>query len=331
MLQLKKYPKRSTHWYMRGTIAGKEIFETTGTSDKARADAYRRQRERELYDQLALGKKPPVTFAEAAAAYIRAGGESKHLNRIVPRIGTKTLTELNQSEIDKVAAELHPDAKASTVNRQLINQVITVQRYATSTGMVDGLLPKLRRRKETKPVVSPADDDHLDRLLPHLSVGLRALIILMTFTGLRTGEALRVTAADIRDGYVLVPKTKNGDPRMVPIPDGWEYPPGGWGYQTTQGVGAALRRAHVSAELPYRDGHELGRHAFAARWLRSGGSMKGLQLAGGWRKFSIPADIYGHLEMTDVHEQMRQLSRRAAKGGVDTDPCINFGEQTKSS
>ena len=39
--------------------------------------------------------------------------------------------------------------------------------------------------------------------------------------------------------------------------------------------------------------------------------MKGLQLAGGWKKFAIPAEIYGHLEITGVHSQMRELS-----GGV---------------
>ena len=100
---------------------------------------------------------------------------------------------------------------------------------------------------------------------------------------------------------------------MVPVPHGWEWPLGGWGVSTTQGVGKALRRAHRAAGLPYRDGHELGRHAFAARWLRAGKGMKGLQIAGGWKKFSIPADIYGHLEISDVHQQMRELSKIRAK------------------
>jgi hypothetical protein len=33
-LQLKHYPKRSQHWYIRGTVRGQPIFETTGTDDK---------------------------------------------------------------------------------------------------------------------------------------------------------------------------------------------------------------------------------------------------------------------------------------------------------
>jgi integrase len=70
--------------------------------------------------------------------------------------------------------------------------------------------------------------------LPHLPDGLMRLIWLMSYTGLRTGEALRVCPADIREGFAMVGKTKNGEPRMVPLPEGWAYPAGGWGYTTTQ-------------------------------------------------------------------------------------------------
>ena len=100
---------------------------------------------------------------------------------------------------------------------------------------------------------------------------------------------------------------------MVPLPEGWEYPSGGWGYTTTQGVGKALRRAHKVAGLPYRDGHELGRHAFAARFLKAGGGIKQLKEAGGWKKLAVVDQTYGHLEMTDVHDFVRGLSRNFAK------------------
>jgi integrase len=143
------------------------------------------------------------------------------------------------------------------------------------------------RRSEDKPQINPADDSHLDRLLPHLSEGLEALILLMTYTGLRTGEALRVMPEHVGNGYALAGKTKNGEPRMVPLPEGWQYPASGWGYTTSQGVGQALQRAHAAAGLPYRDGHELGRHAFAARFLKAGGSIKRLKEAGGWKKLSV--------------------------------------------
>jgi integrase len=307
VLKLKKYP-RSRHWYVRGTVKGQRIFESAGTADRAHAEEYRRRREAEVYDYLALGRQHPTTFAEACEAYIARGGQQRFLLPLLDWFKDRPVAEIRQADVDACAAALYPGCKASTVNRQCISPVITIIKGAVEAEMPGAALRKIRRRREEKPQVTPADDEHIARLLPHLKPGLRELILLMTYTGLRTGEALRVQPDDIRDGYALAGRTKNGEARMVPLPQGWSWPEGGWGYRTTQGVGEALQRAHRAAGLPYRDGHELGRHAFAARWLRAGGSMKGLQIAGGWKKFAIPADIYGHLEVTDIHEKMRQLS-----------------------
>ena len=191
--------------------------------------------------------------------------------------------------------------------------MVAIMRSAVRAKLPGAYVPIWERRDEDRPQIHPADDAHIDALLPYLDDGLMRLIWLMSFTGLRTGEALRVDQEGIRDGYAVVGKTKNGDPRMVPLPEGWEYPSGGWGYTTTQGVGKALRRAHKVAGLPYRDGHELGRHAFAARFLKAGGGIKQLKEAGGWKKLAVVDQTYGHLEMTDVHDFVRGLSRNFAK------------------
>jgi integrase len=309
MLKLKKLPGgRSPFWYVRGKVKGHLVFESTGTPDKGKAEEYRRKREAEVYDFIALGRQRPTTFADACEAYLNSGGDERFLIPLLEHFADTPIADIRQAQVDACAAKLYPEAKASTVNRQCISRVITVIKYAADAEMPGAILRKLKRRRELKPVVTPATDAHIEALVPHLPDGLRALIAMMTFTGLRTGEALKVSEGDVRDGFIHIPKTKNDEPRMVPVPAGWEWPSGGWGYTTSQGVGKALQRAHKAAGLAYRDGHELGRHAFAARWLRSGKGMKGLQLAGNWKKFAVPADIYWHLEITDVHSQMRELS-----------------------
>ncbi|HLO78156.1 MAG TPA: tyrosine-type recombinase/integrase [Magnetospirillum sp.] len=313
MLRLKKYPKRSPNWFVRGTVAGIELFESTGTPDRARAEAYRLKREREVYDAARLGEVRPATFADAVTAYLNKGKPGRFLTPLLDHFKERPLPEIGQAEIDEAARLLYPGAKASTLNRQVYGPMVAVMRSAVRSRLPGAYVPIWERRDEERPQVSPADDAHLDKLLPHLADGLMRLVWLMTYTGLRTGEALRVRPGDIRDGYAVVGKTKNGEPRMVPIPEGWEYPAGGWGYSTTQGVGKALRAAHKAAGLPYRDGHELGRHAFAARFLKAGGNIKRLKEAGGWKKLSVVDDAYGHLEMTDVHDFMRGLSRNRAK------------------
>jgi integrase len=309
MLRLKKYGK-SPYWQIRGTVKGVLIHRSSGTADRGKAEEYRRKLEAETYDFIALGKEPPATFADAAIVYVNKGGETKYLKRISRYFGDTPLRDIGQVEIDRAAQELYPNAKASTINRSLISPYITVVRSAIRAELPGAVLRPVERRKETKPVITPASDEHIAKLLPHCSEGLAALITLMTYTGLRTGEALRVKREDVRDGMVNVDTTKNGEPRRIPIPSGWTFPRGSWGLSTTQGVGRALRAAHKRAGLEYRDGHELGRHAFAARWLASGHSIKGLKEAGGWKNLAVVDEKYGHMEITHLHATMRELSRK---------------------
>lgn len=309
MLRLKKYAK-SPYWQVRGTVAGKLIHQSTGTVDKPTAEKFRRKLEKETYDYFALGEELPATFADAVTVYAKKGGEKRYLTRLLDYFKEKPLKEIGQTEINDAVEALYPNARASTINRSLISPYITVVRAAIKAELPAAVLRPIERRRETKPIVTPADDEHIAKLLLHCNEGLAALITLMTYTGLRTGEALRVKQEDCKDGWVTVERTKNGDGRRIPAPVGWIFPLHGFGFSTTQGVGRALRKAHGLAGIPYRDGHELGRHTFAARWLASGASIKGLKEAGGWRKLAVVDSIYGHMEMTKVHETMRELSRK---------------------
>lgn len=312
MLRLKKYPSRSPNWIIFGTVAGVRVFESTGTRDRDQAEAYRIKRERDIYETAKLGKVHPATFADAVIVYLNKGKKARFMTPLLDHFKETPLPEIGQTAVDDAARVLYPSAKASTLNRQLYGPMVAVLRSAARAGLPGATVPMIERRAEERPKVTPAEDAHITALMPHLSDGLRKLIWLMTCTGLRTGEALRVTAGDVRDGFIHVGRTKNGDPRMVPVPGGWEYPSGGWGYTTTQGVGKALRDAHKAAGLPYRDGHELGRHAFAARFLKAGGSLKALKEAGGWKKLAVVDQSYGHLEITGVHDFMRGLSQKFA-------------------
>lgn len=309
MLRLKKYAK-SPYWQVRGTVAGKLIHQSTGTTDRAIAEKFRRKLEKETYDYFALGETLPATFADAVTVYAKKGGEKKYLTRLLDYFKEKPLKDIGQQEINDAVEALYPSAKASTVNRSLISPFITVVRSAIKAELPGAVLRPIERRREIKPIVTPADDEHIAKLLPHCSEGLAALITLMTYTGLRTGEALRVKREDVKDGYVTVEHTKNGKPRRIPVPHQFNFPKGGFGFSTSQGVGRALRAAHTRAELPYRDGHELGRHAFAFRWLGAGNSLKGLKEAGGWDTLKIVDEIYGHLEQSPIHDTMRELSRK---------------------
>src|SRR6476660_7608509 len=67
--------------YLRGTVRGIRVFETTGTHDKKVADAIRIKREAALLNESVFGKKATVSFAEGALSYLAAGGEPKYLGK----------------------------------------------------------------------------------------------------------------------------------------------------------------------------------------------------------------------------------------------------------
>jgi integrase/recombinase XerD len=131
-----------------------------------------------------------------------------------------------------------------------------------------------------------------------------ALVRLLAETGLRAGEALALTIADVdlAAGTVLVRRGKGGKGRMAPF-----------GPQTARAIDRylRLRRAHRLAPTPalwvgnrgkgfgydglyaaLRDRAELAgikgfhphvlRHTAASRWLAAGGSEGGLMAVAGW-------------------------------------------------
>jgi integrase len=244
--------------------------------------------------------------------YLDRGGEARFLLPISDLWEGKSLSEITQQEVDRVARELYPNGSAATLVRQVYGPVVSVLRAAKGSELVGSFVPLLRKPRVRRQPVTYATDGYLAMLLEHCPHNLRSAVLLMTFTGLRTGEVLRLTEEDfrVRPGWVSALKTKTGKPRMIPLPDGWEYPQGGFGFRSSQGFNKALRRACEAAGLPYLSGHKIGRHAFAARLLAAGHSLKVVKEAGGWASMKVLEENYGHLELSQVHEAMRAVSRK---------------------
>ncbi|MFT8956678.1 MAG: site-specific integrase, partial [Gluconobacter oxydans] len=68
---------RSETYYVRGTVKGQSVYESSGTSDPQQAEEYRAKREAELWQESIYGKRAVVTFAHAVAAYVEAEPRSE--------------------------------------------------------------------------------------------------------------------------------------------------------------------------------------------------------------------------------------------------------------
>jgi len=88
------------------------------------------------------------------------------------------------------------------------------------------------------------------------------------------------------------------DERVMPHGERW----------CTSAINQALERAADKAGVRRLYTHSVGRHAFAARLLRQGKSLKFVQSAGGWETLEIVARHYGHLEQSDLRSAVQDSS-----------------------
>lgn len=232
-----KVCRRGRFWYLRGTVCGIAVYETTGLeTDRPRelAEALRIRREQELLDRRVYGHRPTVTFAEAAAAYLehRRPGKAEHAYAFrlltywapgwdvsgAPRGGWRLVREIDQAELGRcLDAVLRPGAEPST--RARLQSVVTaILSQAARAGWCDVpafISPKLRQKRIRW--LAPAE---AGELLATAGDHLRPLLIFLLGTGARLSEALDLgwQDVDLADARVLFHDTKNGDRRVARLP-----------------------------------------------------------------------------------------------------------------
>lgn len=81
----------SPFWYIRGSVRGIRVDESTGLSDRGAAEEARILREAELVHRSIHGDSATRTFAEAALSYMEAGGERTHLTPLLKHFGSMRL------------------------------------------------------------------------------------------------------------------------------------------------------------------------------------------------------------------------------------------------
>jgi integrase len=322
--------KRGKHWFARGTvpfrqadgkIARVRIEESTHETGKVAA-ARAADRLWEFYSEQAYRPKPKPspTFTDAAITYVESKNPSKRnrqlLAKLVAHFGETPIDQIDQAAVAEAAHRIYAGATPSTHVRAVFAPVTTVLRLS-------GVKPDFKRpRIDNTPKQVPPDDfyDHVLRVADNR---LAALIIFLTLTGRRIGDALQ--AIDNGDGTATIGRTKTGSSVVCVVPDLVKsllandcVAGAGWGsrlfpYGSTRTVYRHLHNACERAGVPYYGTHALGRHAFATRLLKQGKSLKFVQEAGGWKNIKVPASHYLHLEQSDVQDEVKKIGDQWSK------------------
>lgn len=214
----------SAYWQLIGTINGRRIRESTGTTVRRRAEEYRAKRESEIWQASIYGEKSVITFSHAVAAYLEA--EERHsatkayLARLLEFFRNTKLLEINQARLDEAYRAVLIKGMASspaTKKRAVNTPVSAVMRFAAQRGWCE--LPAfapVRMKEKSVPFLYP---DEVIRLISSAAEHLKPLLIFLVGTGARSSEALELEWNDVDlKGRRAVLWQKQGNQRHIDLP-----------------------------------------------------------------------------------------------------------------
>ena len=146
---LKKF-KRGRVWYVRGSVRGIRVYETTGTADANRAEEYRARREAQLWDRSVSGERGTHPFGEAVLIYLeeRRPGPPFRCVTIPPLVehfGRWPVNNITQAAVDQYIAKYHAGSAPGTRVKGVITPLTAVLAWQRSAGWCD--LPAFERPK----------------------------------------------------------------------------------------------------------------------------------------------------------------------------------------
>lgn len=315
-MPLKLVKRHGANWYIRGTIRGVTVDETTGTDDKGRAEEIRIRREAEILDRSIHGVRKTATFLEASVQYLLEGGDKRFVNIVARHFGTMPLADVDQGAIDRAARVLYPNASAATRNRQVYTPISAVLHFAAKKRLCDR--PVISRPKQPKGRVRWISRDEADRLIAASAPHLKPLLTFLLFTGARLSEALYLdwNHVDLSRSHVAFLDTKTNDDRGVPLhpavvtalanlphrtgavfrrPDGRPYEEkDDGGGQIKTGFKGACRRAGIDDFTP----HDC-RHTWATWHYAANRDLIALMKLGGWKSEKMVLR-YAHINVDNL-------------------------------
>lgn len=305
-------------WTVAFSLKGRRVRRRLGIREKRFREIARRAADA-IYEEawqrhLAPAAPAEPTFAEAAAGYVRAGGEARFLAPLMEHFGPETTIDaIDELEITGAGAVLYPNRAPDTIRRQVRVPVKAVIRWARG---------ERRQPRSDQPRTRWLTPEEVERLIPVCDPLTLQKAAFLLGSGCRTGEMFALDAAELnlatRQAFVADPK--NGRPRWVSLPARavalmGELPGVGAVFRTPKGLpyklrvrgggqmAAAFAKARELAGLgPEVTPHVL-RHTWATWFYAQTRDFGALMDLGGWVKADM-ANRYRKLAPADLAERL---------------------------
>jgi len=228
------YKRGNVYWICYKGLDGRMIRESSGSSKYSRAVELLTDRRKDVQD----GKEPQSkrianhTFKELAEEYLvwaqrQRGFRQKQsiIKQLVSVFGKSTLRAFSSRVLEQYQTErMQQGNKPATINRHLatIKHMFT---KAVEWDMVEeGTLKRIRKAKlleESNRRLRYLCKEECQALVESCDRHLKPIITVALNTGMRKSEILflKWDNVDLRNGFILLRETKNGERREIPIND----------------------------------------------------------------------------------------------------------------
>ena len=217
-------PQRRTPFYsVRGTYLGHYVNRSLKTGEKTLAKKLIKQLESDI-ERGAFTTGHSLGFAEAASAYMKAGGERSYLAPIISYFRHMPLAEIDQVAIDNAAAALYPTATAATLNRQVYTPISAVLKRAGEERKIKR--PRGWRGQRLTHWLTPQQAFAIFKATAKIKAPaktratFRVFLITLCYTGMRLSEGAASKSGRHRseNQNCGLYRTKNDKPRLVYLP-----------------------------------------------------------------------------------------------------------------
>lgn len=300
--------RRGKVWHYAGTVAGRRLRGSTGSTDKKIAERIAAEVENKAWRGHLDGPGATLMFSQAALAYRGAGKDDRFLSEIEDYWKDTLVPSITGEGIRRMAKQIYPDHANSTINRQGIVPAQAIINYASELGWCAPI--KVKRYKVAAQTKVPASRHWVQAFasqaveddLRHLA----ALCLFMFGTGARRGEACALTWSDIDvfKKVAVINQTKVEVVRTAHMPQAvivalMNIPSNRnpndlvFGYASGESVGKVWGNVCDRAAIERLTPH-CCRHGFATTMLQAGIDPKTVAVRGGWKDVSTVMKFYAH-------------------------------------
>lgn len=321
--------KRGDIFYVRGTVRGRRIYETAGTSERQLAEAYRAKREAELFEASVFGERAVVSFRRAALSYLdfqpRSERTKDYVARLVDHFADTRLGKIDQAEADRSVEKIVGLNAAPATKVRVVYTPLTA--ILTHAARRDWCAAPSFETPPTPPGktrwLTPTE---AEALIGAAAAHLRPMLTFYLCTGARVSEAIELpwSDVDLAAGRAVLRDTKNGHDRVAALPpaavatmaamphregrvfrrdDGEPYVD----RERWEGgqIKTAFRTARTRAQIRELTPHDL-RHTWATWFYALSKDLLLLKSEGGWRTLSM-VERYAHLMPSDLVPQIARV------------------------